>query len=89
MTSVAEAPTNRSLLGHLIRMARRDLRWSQTALGDEIGVAQSIISAWENGKARPNVAYLLKLADVLGVDRAALFDAVEVEETSSREEDPA
>lgn len=82
--SVATMP-----LGNLIRLARNDRGWSQTLLGDQVGVAQSIISAWENGKARPSVAHLLRLADVLAADRtgaapmlAAFLDAVAVEETA-------
>jgi transcriptional regulator with XRE-family HTH domain len=73
--SVATTP-----LGNSIRLARWDRGWSQTQLGTEIGVAQSIISAWENGRARPSVAHLLRLADVLDVDRSAFLDAVAVEE---------
>jgi len=75
--SVATTP-----LGNLIRLARADRGWSQTTLGTAVGVAQSIISAWENGKARPSVAHLLRLAEVLGVDRTAFLDAVAVEETA-------
>lgn len=67
-------------LGNLIRLARWDRGWSQALLGDQIGVAQSIISAWENGKACPSVASLLRLADALGYDVAAFLDAVAVKE---------
>jgi transcriptional regulator with XRE-family HTH domain len=69
-------------LGNLIRLARWDRGWSQTFLGDQIDVAQSIISAWENGKAHPSIAQLLRLTDALNVDRSAFLDAVAVEETA-------
>jgi transcriptional regulator with XRE-family HTH domain len=75
--SVATTP-----LGNAIRLARWDRGWSQTQLGTEIGVAQSIISAWENGRACPSVAHLLRLADVLNVAVAAFLDAVAVEESA-------
>lgn len=68
-------------LGNLIRLARLDNGWSQTMLGHEVGVAQSIISAWENSKARPSIAHLLRLADALDADLKAFLDAVAIEET--------
>ena len=76
--STVSAPT--TPLGNLIRLARLDNAWSQAHLGAGVGVAQSIVSAWENGKTRPSAAHILKLADVLEVDRAALWDALAVEE---------
>lgn len=70
---VRETPQER--LGRLLRERRESLkreepgRWTQTYLADVTGLAQTTISAWENGKVtRPNMGPLSKIVFALGLD---------------------
>jgi transcriptional regulator with XRE-family HTH domain len=56
-----------------IRDYRKAAGLTQTALADEIGVTQSIISDWENDVYLPNARQLPMLAKVLGCQIGDLF----------------
>ncbi len=40
---------------------------TQSELGDLLGISDKSVSKWENGKSKPQVSILVKLADALGV----------------------
>ena len=48
-----------------IKEMREKRGLSQGQLADKIGVAQQHISRWENGKHRPGIDILIKIAAVL------------------------
>ena len=54
-----------------ILLAERDLR--QTDLAEKIGVKESLVSYWMNGKRAPNIERLQQIADVLNVSLDDLF----------------
>lgn len=56
-----------------IRALRESKGFSQTELAEALGVDQTTISAWENGKAEPTLFNLRRLADLLGVKPGDLF----------------
>lgn len=45
--------------------AREAIGWSQTALGEEIGAAQSTVATWERGKNEPDLATITRIAKKL------------------------
>jgi transcriptional regulator with XRE-family HTH domain len=46
--------------------------WSQAQLARSVGVADTQVSRWRRGQVVPTLAYLQRLADTFGVERAAL-----------------
>ena len=78
---VRETPQER--LGRLLKERREALKrqepgkWTQTYLADVTGLAQTTISAWENGKVtRPHMGPLSKIVFALGLDPEVLLDEV-------------
>lgn len=67
------------VLGRVLALARKAKKLSQHEVGAAMGTTQSSVSAWENGKLRPSFEQLVMLTKVLGMDRGALWDAVESE----------
>ena len=61
-----------------LRKIRTIKRISQLQLSLEVGVAQETISAYENGKAMPSVATLIKIADVLDTTTDYLLSRTEI-----------
>lgn len=53
--------------GDLIRKARIEKQYTQTELGDLIGVTNKAVSRWENGESFPDVGILENLSEVLGI----------------------
>ena len=62
---MAEDTSLAELIGHNIRLARRDLTLSQVKLAGILGVTQREISRWELGGRQPNERSLRLLADAL------------------------
>lgn len=56
------------IAGDLIRLARVKAGLSQDGLAVRAGVAQSLISAYENGRRQPTVPTLLRLLGAAGFD---------------------
>lgn len=54
--------------GNLIREARNKKGYTQSELGDLIGVTNKAVSRWENGESFPDVGVLEELGNVLGLD---------------------
>lgn len=57
-----------------LRMLARQNRYSQEDLAEQVGVSQSLMSNWMNGKQVPDLRESLRLADLLGVDLRYLAD---------------
>jgi transcriptional regulator with XRE-family HTH domain len=63
-----EAPPDISKWSGRIRQARKDAKLTQAELADRISISQVSVSAWELGKAEPNLAQFSTIAAALGVD---------------------
>jgi transcriptional regulator with XRE-family HTH domain len=50
-----------------IRQLRQERRWSQGDLGEQLGVHQKQVSAYERGVNLPSTEVLIKLAEVFNV----------------------
>lgn len=59
-------------LDHLAEIRKR-LGLSQAALAEKLGVEQPTVQRWEKGKREPDLAQLISLANVLGVEPGALL----------------
>ena len=59
-----EAPSN---LGQLICQARNTNSKTQKQLASALGIAQSILSRWENNKEIPTNAQIAKIEKTLGI----------------------
>ena len=55
------------MLGQKIKDLRKQKHISQTELGKFVGVSQTTVTAWENGRAEPSSPFLAKLADFFNV----------------------
>ena len=56
------------LAGDLLRLAVAKSRLSQEQLADRAGVAQSLISAYENGRRQPTLPTLTRLIAAAGLE---------------------
>lgn len=56
-----------------VRALRQDAGWSQTRLGELVGLTRQSLSAIENGDAVPSTEVALRLARVFGVPVESLF----------------
>jgi len=61
-------------LKNRIKHYRELKRWSQLELGARAGIAQSAISAYENGEKGMMVETAQKIADALGVELDKLLE---------------
>ena len=75
------------MLGQKIRDLRKQKRLSQTELGKYIGLSQTTVNAWENGRAEPSSVYLSKLADYFNVTTDYLLGRPEKHEEDQEELD--
>ncbi|MDR0906137.1 MAG: helix-turn-helix domain-containing protein [Oscillospiraceae bacterium] len=57
----------------MIKRFRMQRGFSQTQLADVLGVSNKAISKWESGSGLPDIAYLVPLADALGVSTDVLL----------------
>lgn len=64
-------------LGDMLRRARHNHTppLTQEEVAVELGLAQSTISAWESGHARPPLTMLRQLSEILALDVSKLVDA--------------
>lgn len=53
-------------IGQWIVKARSHKQWTQTQLGDAIGVTKANVSHWETGKHEPSFGQLLRIKNVTG-----------------------
>ncbi len=62
-----------STVGDMLRLARQRLGFTQKAAASQLGVAQPVLSRFENGPAEPDDGFLCKAATVYDLPRA-FFD---------------
>ena len=55
------------MIGERIKELRKSKKMSQSELGKFIGVSQTTVTAWENGRAEPSSSYVAKLATFFNV----------------------
>ena len=60
-------------LGQVLKERRRALGFTQRELADRLGVKAGHITHLENGRRRPSLSLLGRLADVLGLEKEPLF----------------
>ena len=65
-------------IGKLIKTYREKSGLSQLALACEIGVEQSNVCLWENGKNCPTLENLVKIADFFGLKLWAFLKEVDL-----------
>jgi len=63
----------RKTLGSVVRENREQMRMSQRELADQVGVKASHVAYIEGNQRRPSLGLLLRIADLLGLDRWELF----------------
>lgn len=56
---------NKEKTGKMIRQARIDKGYTQSELGDMIGVSNKAISRWENGETFPDIGVIEPVAQML------------------------
>ena len=54
-------------VGKWIREGRKAKGWSQAVLGEKVGVTQTLVSQWENGKRVPNEEQRQKMESLFGM----------------------
>lgn len=64
----------KSTVASKIILARYNLKLSQKALAEKIGVTQPMIAKWENGDYNFTLSQLAKVCIALETDIASLFD---------------
>ena len=53
--------------GEMIKQARFEKGYTQTQLGDLVGVSNKAVSRWENGESFPDIGVLENLSNILGL----------------------
>jgi transcriptional regulator with XRE-family HTH domain len=66
-----------AVLGERIRRRRRELQFTQSALGAKLGITFQQVQKYENGTNRISATMLLKLADALGMSVSEILQDVE------------
>lgn len=61
-------------IGHRILERRRELGWTHQKLADEMDVELRTAQRWQKGTL-PRLATLMRLADVMGVERSYFIEA--------------
>jgi transcriptional regulator with XRE-family HTH domain len=68
--------------GEKLRMLRRRNRFTQSELGERLGVVQSHIAGMERGETQPSVEILLKLTKIFHISADILInDELELDDT--------
>lgn len=57
-----------------IHVLRAERRWSQAALGEQVGVSRQAINAVETGKHDPSLSLAFKIAEVFELKIEDVFD---------------
>ena len=59
-----------------LKLLRVNKGFNQDELGEKIGVSQTTISAWEQGKAKPSAKNIYKLAKIYAVEPTVIFNTI-------------
>lgn len=60
-------------MGNRIRQRREELRLTQQALADRVGVKQQVVGRWETEESNPKLIHIVGLVHALGVSANWLF----------------
>ncbi|MBO5939135.1 MAG: helix-turn-helix transcriptional regulator [Clostridia bacterium] len=60
-------------IGENIARLRKEKGWTQSELGEKIGVSNQAVSKWESGMTMPDITLLPSLADTFGIYIDELF----------------
>lgn len=63
-------------IGHRVRALREERSWTQTELAKRVGMHQAHLANIENGRKKPSVEMLAKLATALDVTPNDLMTAI-------------
>ncbi|MGZ8406693.1 MAG: helix-turn-helix domain-containing protein [Caulobacteraceae bacterium] len=63
-----------AIVGANIRRLRKAKGLTQEQLADEAGMAMRYVAGVERGQENPSMIYLVKIAEALGAEPAALFN---------------
>ena len=63
-----ELARNPKQIGNLVRRARKKRDWSQTQLGDKVGLRQETVSLIENGNPATKIATILAVLVALELE---------------------
>lgn len=69
--------------GKLIKEARMQKNYTQSELGNLLGVSNKAVSRWETGESFPDVGILENLSSILGV---SIQDVITGDKTGDKEE---
>ncbi|HJU11793.1 MAG TPA: helix-turn-helix domain-containing protein [Candidatus Binataceae bacterium] len=67
-------PGSKTRLAAVLRERRNDLGWTQHSLARKLGVRASHIALLENGRRRPSLGLIVRLATALAVDGKELLE---------------
>ncbi len=73
------------IVGSNIKRLRKERGWSQTELGDRIGVGLKTIARYEKALSAPSFHSLDSLAEVFGVSVGTLFEEHDEEEVNEED----
>lgn len=59
-----------------LKLLRVNKGFNQNKLGEKIGVSQTTISAWEQGKSKPSARNIYKLAEIYAVEPTVIFNTL-------------
>ena len=65
------------MLGDQIKQLRKQHKWTQGNLAEQLGISKSAVGMYEQNRRQPDHKILLKLADVFGVSTDFLLDGKE------------
>ena len=61
------------MLGERLKQLRRDMRITQSALAEELGITQQAVGKWETNRSSPDPEMLLRLAEYFNVSTDSLL----------------
>lgn len=74
-------------IGNKIADLRREQKLTQKDLAEKLNVSDKVISRWETGNSLPDVEMMKRLAKVLNVTIAELYDALDQDDGNADEKD--
>lgn len=76
-----------TLAGDLLRLARTKQGLTQAALAERAGVAQTLISAYENGRRQPTLPTLIRILKAAGLELRTRLEPPDSQALASEEWD--
>lgn len=68
--------SDKTELNRKIKAARLNARLTQTQMSEKLDISQGTYAQWENGRRRPNVSTISKIAKVLDLPITYFFESV-------------